>query len=233
MRHTSALALALSVLVLSCTKDAQNAAGDVEQGAIATSARVATSGDLAKSIDDYTGAEFFSHVRGLQFTGQNERERRCRGCTGGRANARTRVTVDAVSDADSLGPSNIAEFGVVAVRARNRGNDIEAMYGMRSGARYEYYLIVLPGSPDGSARWRLEELEIRGSQYSRRQLAVGRIVECGHPFQRGAVADFRSCANAAEVRPASLSALFQAAGDDPLWYRCSAGCCILEEGGSA
>ena len=230
MRKTSALALA--VLSLACAKDARQSNGDVSATA-QTPVRVATSGDLAKAIDDYTGEEFYSHVRGLQYTGQNVRERRCRGCTGGRANVRTRVAVDAVSDADSLSAANIAQFGVVAVRARNQGNDSEDMYGMRPGNRYEYYLIVMPGANGANARWRLEELEIRGSQYEHRQLATGRIVECGHPFQRGAEADFRTCERDGAVRPATFSSMFQGANDDPLWYRCAAGCCILEEDGEA
>ena len=235
MRKASTLALA--VLLMSCDKSSQTQT-DSASGAAATqqlSASAARSPDLAKAIDDYTGDEFFSHVRGLQYVGGTERERTCRGCTGADAAQRTRVRVDGVEGADSVTAGTVPRFGIVVARAENRGGRQEDRYGMRPGNRFEYYLIVMPGSGGGPARWRVEELEIVGNRYTHRQLAVGQVIECDHPFQRGARSDFRTCDSADAVNPVALGAFIQGggSGDDPWWYGCGTGCWVAERGGDA
>jgi hypothetical protein len=195
--------------------------------ALVSQAPQARSAELTKPIDQYTGAEFQALVRGLTFVGGVERERSCRGCTGARANVRTRVRVDGVEGVDSVGAA-VPQYGVVVARAMNRGGDPENRYGMRPGARYEYYLIVLPGT---TPTWRIEELDVAGANVARRQLATGRVQACNHPFARGARSDFRTCEEA-QARPATL--LLQAGGNDsPWWYACAAGCCVAEDGGEA
>lgn len=236
MRKTTS-ALALVLITMACARGDRAAvdssggtAGLVSQSVAAAPARGA---DLAKPVDQYTGEEFYSHVRGLTYVGGIERERGCRGCTGARAAVRTRVRVDGVDGVDSIGAANVPAFGVVVARGQNRGGDPESRYGMRPGERFEYYLIVMPGTGGGAPTWRIEELEITGNRYARRQLAVGRIVECNHPFERGARSDFRSCASSSAANPAMFGSLQAGAGDDPWWYGCALGCCVAERGGDA
>ena len=234
MNKTSALACVL--VLMACGRDEGNVVDSAADAAtaLALAAAPARAADLTKPIDQYTGAEFYAHVQALQYTGGNERERRCRGCA---AAQRIRVRVDGVEGADSVGPGNVPQFGVVVARGLNRGGQQEDRYGMRPGSRFEYYLIVLPGAtPSASMTWRVEELEIAGQQRSRRQLATGRVTPCNHPFTRGAASDFRTCENAppAGVNPAAFGSLLQGGtGDDPWWYRCALGCCIAEESGEA
>jgi len=193
--------------------------------------RRALSGDLTKSIDAYTGDEFFNLVTRLNYTGGQQRARRCRGnpnCTGTR---RTNVRVDAVGDADSLGAATIPQYGVVAMRAIVRGPDEEARYGMQSmgpDSRYAYFLIILPG-PDGPT-WRLEEMSVQGTTRTHRMLRTGRVVACPHTYVRGARADFRTCAQAAADASGGLVVTFASLQgvDPPIWYGCATGCCTAE-----
>jgi hypothetical protein len=200
-------------------------------GASGQGARRQLSGDLTKPIAEYTGNEFFSLVRGLRFSPSVERQRRCRGnqdCTGA-GTRRTRVRIDAVTDADSLAAGNLPQFGVIAARAVNRGADDEGRYGMRSGGRYSYYLIVTPAGPN-AATWILQEMDVQGVQRSHRTIASGRFVPCRHAYQRGARADFQTCGQAAAVRRASIGALLQGGDDPPIWIGCASGCCTAESG---
>src|SRR5688572_24645463 len=108
MNKTSALALVM--VLAACGKEprqqtaADSLATAAQVSALASQARVATPGDLAKPIDQYTGDEFYALTRGLQFTGGNERERRCRGCNSART---TRVRVDGVQGVDSVSAGNV------------------------------------------------------------------------------------------------------------------------------
>jgi hypothetical protein len=173
-------------------------------------------GDLAKPVDQYTGAEFAALVGGLSYGQGSTRSRGCRNnpsCDQGR---RTDVRIDAVADADSLGTTNLGQFGVVAARAINQGADPERRYGMQPNA--QYYLIVLPGNT-----WRLEEV----TGQTHRMLTSGRFNQCNHAFVRGARADFKTCAQGAGSPTVSL-ALYQRGGDEPMWISCAAGCCTAE-----
>ena len=186
-------------------------------------ARTASSGDLTKPIDQYSGDELASMVSRLAYGQGAERARPCRGtqeCVGGQ---RTSVRIDAVADADSLGPGSVGPYGTVAARLINRGQGIENRYGMQGGGRQVYALIVMPGGET----WRLEELDQQGGSWSHRAIASGRLNGCGHPFVRGARADFKTCAQASGGLTFSLVSNAQGF-DAPMWISCASGCCTAE-----
>ena len=191
-------------------------------------------GALTKPLDQYSGDELYTLVHGLTFTGGVERQRRCReaGCAGAQPTQSVQVRIDAVDTQDSLSAQTMARNGVVAARATSRGQGTELMYGMRPGAGLEYYLIVAPAADAQSATWRLVELTTAGGggQRSHRTLATGAFTECHHPFVRGSRADFKTCAQAATVRPATFGRPFQDS-DPPIWISCASGCCTADPGG--
>jgi hypothetical protein len=194
--------------------------------------RRALSGDLTKPLAQYTGAQFAALVQPLRYGQGATRARRCRGPEECRAaGRRVQVRVEAVFDADSLGPGALGPFGVIAARLRNTGAEMEARYNMRGGAQYVYYLIVVPGQ-NNTVRWILEELDTQGSAATHRTVASGRFLGCNHPFVRGARADFRTCAESGAARASFLPVSFGAQGgleDPPIWIGCISGCCIAEE----
>jgi hypothetical protein len=183
--------------------------------------RTASSGDLLKPLDQYTGEEFFVFATRLPVSGGNERARGCRGDAECGRGKRTNVRIDAVSDADSLGPGTVGPNGTVAARVINRGQDAEGRYGMQGGGRMYYFLVVMPGG----ATWRLEELDTQGRTH--RAVASGRLVGCNHRFTPGARADFKTCASAGGRSTISLVSFAQGT-DDPMWISCASGCCTAE-----
>lgn len=192
--------------------------------------RRALSGDLTKPLAQYTGAQFAALVRPLRYGQGATRNRRCRGPMECRNGKQVSVRVDAVADADSLGPGNLGQYGVVAARLRNTGPEMEGKYDMRSGTEYSYWLIVSNAGP-GNPVWTIEELDTtQPTAPVHRTVASGRFVGCNHPFVRGARADFRTCAQSPAGR-ANFSpvALPQGGPDDPpIWISCASGCCIAE-----
>jgi hypothetical protein len=199
--------------------------------------RRALPGDLTKPIDQYTGDEFFALVNGLNYTGGQERARRCSGNPGCGNALRTNVRVDAVAGEDSISTGNLPQFGVVAMKAVVRGNQTEAMYGMQStgpNGRFSYYLIVMRGNTPGTGTWRLEELSIQGNTRTHRMLTQGRFTPCNHPYVAGARADFRTCAQAgasAAGQPRFLNASFGSSAqgtEPPFWIGCASGCCTAD-----
>lgn len=194
--------------------------------------RRALSGDLTKPLAQYTGAQFAALVRPLRYGQGATRARRCRGpqeCNGGRRQVSVRI--DAVADADSLGPGNLGQFGVVAARLRNTGPEMESRYNMRADPEYSYYLIVTSQGP-GNLVWIVEELDTQGTNVAHRTVASGRFVLCNHPFVKGARADFYTCDNspARGGRATLLPVMFtpQTFEDPPIWMACAAGCCTAE-----
>lgn len=187
------------------------------------SAPRASSGDLAKPIEQYSGDELASLVSRLAYGQGADRRRACRGSAECAAGQRSSVRIDAVSDADSLGPGNVGTYGTIAARVINRGPGIENRYGMQGGGRQIYALIVMPGG----GTWRLEELDQQAGGWTHRAIASGRLNGCGHPFVRGARADFKTCAQASGGT--SLSFVSNAQGiDAPMWISCASGCCTAE-----
>jgi hypothetical protein len=205
--------------------------------ALATSAcssgerRTTLPGALTKPLEQYSGDEFYALVQGLTFTGGVERQRHCReaGCEGPQPTRSVQVRIDAVDTQDSLSAQTLPSNGVVAARATNRGGGVESLYGMRGEPGVEYYLVLLPVGQ--TATWRLVELTTSG-QRAHKTVATGTMVECGHPFVRGARADFKTCAEAAAPRPAAFGRLLQGS-DPPIWISCASGCCTADSGGHA
>ena len=188
------------------------------------------SGDLAKPLAQYTGAEFAALVRPLQYGQGATRNRRCRGPQVCGGTHRVSVRIDAVSDADSIGATTVGQNGVIAARLRNAGPEMEARYNMRAAPQYMYYFIVM--SQGGNMTWVVEELDTQGTNVAHRTVASGRFVGCTHPYQKVARADFATCDNSpgragrATFAPASFT---QGGPDDPpIWISCVMGCCIAE-----
>lgn len=184
-------------------------------------------GALTKPIDDYSGDELYELTRTLHYAGSHERQRVCRnapGCEGTAPTQRTLVQVSAVATQDSLSAGDVPAFGVVYLRAINRGNAEEARYKLRPGKSLRYYMIVQRDSANG-LRWRLEELETT-SPRRHTQVGAGRINGCGHPWTAGARADFKTCADAERGDTVvTLPLTLRAAVDAPMWIACEMGCC--------
>ena len=65
-------------------------------------------------------------------------------------------------------------------------------------------------------------------------ISQGTLRECtgpGHSFQRGPRADFKTCEQAAQVRPASLGSALQGDIGPPIWFGCALGCCTADPPG--
>jgi hypothetical protein len=186
-------------------------------------------GALTKPIDDYSGDEFYDLTQSLKYVGSHDRERKCKNspdCDGGAPKKKTLVQVSAVATQDSLGAGDVPPFGVVYVRAINKGDAEEARYGLRPGKSLRYYMIVQRDSA-GALRWRLEELE---TAKPRRHVSVGvgTFHGCDHVWTPGASADFKTCADAAPRSDTvvTLPLVMQGFGD-PMWAVCAMGCCIF------
>lgn len=184
-------------------------------------------GALTKPIDDYSGDELYELTRGLHFAGSHERQRTCRnapGCDGATPSHRTLVQVSAVATQDSVSPGDVPRFGVVYVRAINRGDAEEARYHMRPGGTLRYYAIVQRDSANG-LKWRLEELETAPPR-RHVQVAAGRVQGCNHAWRPGARADFRSCAQGdLSDTVVTLPLVMRQGLDDPIWTMCDFTCC--------
>ena len=235
-RSTCALAIAFGAISANGCERAKPNRPETGAGATAQVAPITVAapqpGALAKPVDQLTGDELYAFTHGLTFTGGQERQRRCRGqaaCRGPNPGQSTRLRIDAVRDEDSLTTgAGLPANGAIAARGLNRGQLADSMYGMRPGAAYEYYLIVLPGAQGGAATWRLEELTTTPGSRSHRSVMTGAFKGCNHPFVRGARADFKTCAQAAPVRQASMGRLLQTEIEPPIWIACAVGCCTSD-----
>jgi hypothetical protein len=230
----------LGVLTLLACGKGESKAGKSESAAAAVPpaapAPAPAPGALTKPIAQYSGDEFYALTRQLQFGGGGEHQRQCRGragCRGASAREFTRIQVDGVAGDDSLSATNLPTNGAIAVRALNRGRFADSLYNMRPGAAYENYLIVLPTPNSASASWVLEELTTTAGSRTHQTIAKGTLRECtgpGHAFQRGPRADFKTCEQAAQVRPASFGAFLQGDIGPPIWFSCAVGCCTADGG---
>ena len=150
-------------------------------------ARKAWPGDLTKPIDDYTGDEFHDFVKRLSYAGGHERQRRCKKTLAARAQSRRgtrRCWWTPSPRRIPSAPSNTHQFGVVYVRAINKGDAPEERYGMLPGKQYEYYMIITADSSGngnavapGAARYDAEgaqAFEHRNRPVRRLQSRVGR-----------------------------------------------------------
>jgi hypothetical protein len=232
-----ALASATVFIALACSKsdapppDTSKSAAAAQQvqplaGAARARTHKALPGDLTKPIDDYTGDEFSAFVKRLSYVGGHERQRKCKkdpACTGSK---KILVLVDAVETQDSLSASTTPPFGIVYIRAINKGDAPEERYGMLPGKQYEYYMIITADSAGTGMQWRLEQLDTKARTHT--NFGTGQFVGCNHAWAPGARADFKTCANAASARDSvvKLGLDFQAADRDPIWAGCAVGCCI-------
>ena len=160
-----------------------------------------------------------------------ERERKCKNdplCENTKTPKRTRVRVDAVATQDSISPSTTPAFGVVYIRAINKGDAEEARYSLAPGKNLEYYTIVLPDAA-GSMKWQLEQLDTTPKSRRHTSVGSGLFQGCNHVWVAGAKADFKTCANAAARHDSvvTLGLALQGVLDDPMWASCSLGCCIV------
>ena len=215
------------------------ACGKTEQGrpketaAVAPPAGGARSlpGTLTKPLDQYSGDDLYALTRQLQFGGGVARNRRCRGqaaCRGAQPTARTSIRVDAVVGQDSLNPAALPSNGVIAARAINYGQFADTMYNMRPDTVYENYLIVAPVAGGTAPTWRLVELVTTAGGRSHRTIATGAFRGCNHQFVAGPRADFKTCAQAAQTRPASFGMALQGEIEPPIWVGCLVGCCTSD-----
>ena len=190
-------------------------------------------GQLTKPLAQYSGDEFYQFVQRLQWGGGVERDRKCRGnprCDGTQPSERTLVRVDAVNGQDSLSAATAGPNGVVAVRAQNRGSQVEERYSLKPDRRIEYYFLVLPGAgPNG--RWQLEELDTTPGSRRHTTVASGVFRGCNHPYRPGRVnrANFYTCTNSPTTDSVQRSGLVMFdPRTDPVWVNCAQGCCIAD-----
>jgi len=198
-----------------------------------TPARIPLSGDLTKPLAQYTGDEFYDFVQKLKWGGGAEKVRKCKGnpgCGGTSPTQTTRVRVDAVDGQDSLPVTTLPTNGVAAVRASNRGTLDEERYGFKADKKYEYYVIVMPGTGrDGG--WRIEELDTTPGARKHSSFGTGTFHPCDHPYQPGRVnrANFYTCADSPaatdSVQKSNLKMF--SAPTDPIWITCARGCCLI------
>jgi hypothetical protein len=238
IRRTGDAVLALALVVTACGKADKAPPADSATAGTASATRALAAapgrarsypGALTKPIDAYSGDELYELTRGLQWVGSHERQRKCRnaaGCDAASAAKTTLVQVSAVATQDSVGVADVPPFGVVYVRAINRGDAEEARYGMRPGKTLRYYAIMQRDSAGGLG-WRLEELDTAVPRRHSR-VASGHVRSCGHPWTPGARADFRACDSPEQGDSVlTLPLVMKIATDDPIWTICDDSCCQL------
>lgn len=178
-------------------------------------------GALTKAVDEYSGDEFYEFVHRLEYAGGRERQRTCRNDPACAGVKRTLVRVEAIATQDSIGPKTTPRYGVVYVRAINKGDAVESRYGLAPGKQFEYFMIVSADSA-GGMKWRLEQLDTTPKARRHTQVGAGSLIGCNHKWIAGASADFKSCARAAAAHDGLIP---QNLADDPLWATCEMGCC--------
>jgi hypothetical protein len=237
----SHLRAALLLMLAACSKGdaprtgaARPLTGANAPAAASRSAARQLSGALTKPFDAYTGDEFYAFVKGLAFTADVVKDRKCKNdpaCVSAPNAKKIKVGVAAVVGQDSLSSGTTPQYGVVYIRATNKGDAEEARYSMKAGKHLEFYLVVLPGS-GGTMQYRLEQLDTRSGSRQHMSIGTGPLTECPHTWTPGAKADFKTCASAAAAHDSvvKLDLHLQVSGDDPMWATCSTGCCVV--GGS-
>jgi hypothetical protein len=229
-RRRAHVALAAFLALGACSR------GDVSRADSSTAARGAAPvpstmpGTLTKPLASYTGDEFYDFVQKLSFSGGQTRQRTCTGnpaCSGPQPSLYTMVQVDAVTTQDSLAVSNTPKYGVVYMRALNKGTAEEARYSMQPGANLQYYLVVTTDSTQKAMQWQLAMLDTTANARKLRTIGGGPFLGCDHAWTAGAKADFKTCALASVAHDSTLhlGLMLQGGGDAPIWVACSNGCC--------
>ena len=234
--HRRCTSVAFALVAVGCSKGDAPPADSAKALASAPASKSPSAprvlpGELTKPIESYTGDEFYEFVRKLQFTGGVERERQCKNdpaCGNAKAPKRTKVAVDAVATQDSISPATTPKYGVVYIRAINKGDAEEARYSMIPGLNLEYYVLVLPGAAQ-TMTWQLEQLDTTPTSRRHSSIGTGPFLGCNHAWVSGAKADFKTCTNAAVGHDSvvKLGLVLQGGVTDPLWATCAAGCCFV------
>ena len=231
LRRAQLSLIACVLLLASCQK---KDAALTDTTKVPPTVATAMPGALTKPLDAYSGDELYDFVRKLSFTGGHERDRRCKnatGCEGALATRRTKVQIDAVARQDSIAPSNAGQFGVLYIRALNKGDAEEARYSLKPGANFEYFVIVSADSA-GAMRWRFEQLDTTEKARRHSQIGSGVFAGCNHKWIAGAAADFKTCEMARGAArndsTVQLGLVLQAGDVEPAWAACSMGCCIAQ-----
>lgn len=240
MNRTAHIRLGAAALLslAACTKgDAPRKDTSAARGLAGAGVPAATSGAaarllpgaLTKPLDSYTGEEFYAFVHGLTFTADSVKERKCKNdpsCVSSPTPKKTKVGVAAVVGQDSLSAGTTPQFGVVYIRATNKGDAEEARYSLKPGKHLEFYVVVLPDA-GGAMKYRLEQVDTRAGSRQHISIGTGPFVSCGHPWVAGAKADFKTCANSAVAHDSvvKFGLLLQGGDEDPMWVSCSTGCC--------
>lgn len=234
-RRTGTVLIGLALLAACSKGETPNADSAAPVAAtppnpLVSRAAKAMPGALTKPIDSYSGDEFHDFVQTLSYTGGHERERKCKddlACEGANPVKKTKVLVDAVATQDSIAASNAPQYGVVYIRALNKGDNVEARYGMQPDKKLEYYMIVTADS-GGGMKWRLEQLDTKSRPRRHAAAGTGAFVGCNHAWVAGAQADFKTCTSAATARDSvvKLGLMLQTGGNEPFWAACAMGCCI-------
>ncbi|CAN5369799.1 hypothetical protein BH09GEM1_BH09GEM1_30040 [soil metagenome] len=235
-RYPAACTALLVLLIVACSKgDAPRAdSGAARAGAAPLTVMAAAKqlpGALTKPIDSYTGDEFYAFVQGLSFTADSVKDRKCKNdpaCGSAPKAKKIKVGVAAVVGQDSLSAGTTPQYGVVYIRATNKGDAEEARYSMKPGKHLEFYVVVLPDS-GGTMKYRLEQLDTRAGSRQHTSIGTGPFIECPHRWAPGAKADFKTCASAAAAHDSvvKLGLLLQGGDEDPMWVSCSTGCCTV------
>ena len=234
------LPAAITLLLIGCTKRDAPVDSTAGRSARATGAQAPVAslkgtakqmpGQLTKPLDSYSGDELYTFIQTLSFTGDSVRDRKCKNdpaCSSTPKPKKIKVGVAAVVGQDSVSAGTTPPFGVIYIRATNKGDAEEARYGMKPGNHLQYYVVVLPDSA-GGMKWRLEQLDTRAGSRQHTSIGSGPFTGCNHAWVAGARADFKTCANSAKARDSvvKLGLLLQGGDDAPLWVTCSEGCCI-------
>ena len=187
-------------------------------------------GALTQPLDSYSGEDFYKLVHSLTFTADSVKDRKCKNDPSCDTPTPKKITVGvaAVVGQDSLSGATTPKFGVVYIRATNKGDAEEARYSMKAGKQFEFYMVILPDSA-GGMKWRLEQVDTTVGARRHVAIGTGAFQGCGHAWVKGAYADFKTCASAAAVHDSVAKLGLLKALDDgsaPMWAVCASGCCI-------
>ena len=243
-RHSLAFGV-LTFFALACSKaDAPRADSGSAPAAPSTGASASPSalrgpaqqlpGALAKPLDTYSGDELYAFVQALSFTADSVKDRKCKknpACSASKPK-KIKVGVSAIAGQDSLSAATTPQYGVVYIRAINQGDAEEARYNLTPGKQFQYYVVVLPDSA-GGMKWRMEQLDTTSGARRHASVGTGVFRPCPHAWSKGpAAASFKTCASGAAAHDSVVQlGLMKQAPDndsDPIWAKCSSGCCVGE-----
>lgn len=201
------------------------------------------SGELTKSLSNYTGDELMTFVKGLKMGGGHTQGRKCKSffsCLGGFG--KTPVTITATADAMHLDSNNAGTFGTIAAVADGIHHDTDSYPFLKNDT---YLFIVYPATSSQGATWVLQQMEKNGASYTDQTVANGAFHECtkgARLWWASSSADFQECGAVLHPTPSiqkmdvfgfsGLKMIFSNlalyyGGDDSAWITCDSGCCTM------